>query len=336
MVLMLLGLLALLAAVAALLLWRRGTKNQNRLCRRCRYNLGGTPYAMECPECGADLLAPNAVQVGGRLRSPRLRAAACALLLIGGALIAASQHSRLAAVQWIHYRPTSWLMHDTTSTDPKVVGPALRELLRRYDHGQLSWEDVVLLAEQGFEYLQTGPPSGLWNREFGNFIDLAILLGLFPEDQKRRYLANSAGLYWEGPNQVKRADGKPRPAFHVIMYPYVGDPKRSIDAWVPASFEVQQMSATLDGAPLQVDLKAQPVARFTTSLLSYATASIDLPDDWQGRDLVLRWTIQIIEPSTLAPIEDPWTDERTIRLDGHIKGGARRQDDKAYPDISRF
>ena len=109
---------------------------------------------------------------------------------------------------WTQQKPTWWLCAETRSSDPVVVGPALRELLRRYETGSLPDQRVRQLALQGLRYRDAGAPCVLWNGEYGNFLDIAWARGL-TEEQRRNYSENAVGLWFHGPSQRNFA-GDPR------------------------------------------------------------------------------------------------------------------------------
>jgi hypothetical protein len=147
---------AALFAVAGLWLLVRGLRRRRSgdepHCRRCGYSLTALT-SPNCPECGTPI-SPATTVYGRRHRRPRTAAAGALLLLLGAAGLGTTVVPALRAVDWYHYRPTSWLIRDLGSGDYVIADRAWDELDRRRALGPLSREHEqqlieAILAEQG-------------------------------------------------------------------------------------------------------------------------------------------------------------------------------------------
>jgi hypothetical protein len=233
--------------------------------------------------------------------------------------------------------PTWWLVRQTRDSNPAVVGPVLRELLLRFESGQLSDRDVHALASQGLQYRDSGAPCGMWNCEYGSLLDIAWARSLLTQAERDSYADNSVGLWWSGPS-MRTYEGAPdNPILSVIPLAFVGNPWRSTAAGPPIDFEIDSMTASLDGASLPVDIRlTREPEGLGRKWTAFGSAIVEMPKDWQGRVLQLQWQVRIVDFKSRVTLGAPWSDTRVIKLDWPIRGGARRQDDKVPPQISRM
>lgn len=333
----------MLAGLAAGWLWLRGRPGDGHpCCRKCGFDLVGSREAQRCPECGAALSARRAMVDRRRVRSRSVLYVSIGLLVAGGVAGGYAAKEAAAAVDWIAHKPTWWLVRDTRGRDPARVGMVLRELLARLEAGALSDETLLRVALQGLDYRDNGAPCGRWHFGYGNLLDAAWKRGLLNREDARNYAVNAVGLWWHGPGMRTYAGAPPNPYFGVNFVAYVGDSSRSSITTAAVDFEVREFSATLDGEPAPTELlvRRYDIASEDVPEPSYdatlATAKIEMPMDWKGKRLELAWEIQIVDMRTREPIGTPWRDHREILLNSAIKGGARRQDGRVPPSISRW
>ena len=125
--------LAAVAGVALLALGLRGRRvDDHPLCRRCGYDLTGTP-ADRCPECGRDLAAARSTKTGHRRRRPGLVAGGLALLLAAGATLGAWGYAAVVGFDWQRNKPQWLLRRDLTADAPAARDAAVREFVRRHE-----------------------------------------------------------------------------------------------------------------------------------------------------------------------------------------------------------
>lgn len=160
-----------------LLVWslRGGRSDDHPHCRRCGFDLVGTPLDGRCPECGTDLTKRRrAIRRGGRAVSwARL---AVSLVIIGATTWWAWPRatSFAATVDWIMYQPAWWLERSIDSADVPKSERALAELVRRLESGDLRASRVDRITRQALHRLTTtGPP--LWSASWGDFVEAAIV-----------------------------------------------------------------------------------------------------------------------------------------------------------------
>src|SRR5687768_12730172 len=100
-------------------------------CRRCGFDLFGSPGAAVCGECGGDLKGRRAVRVGQRRKRGGTLAAGLLLLAPAALLASVIAWGTMRDVKWVEYAPAWWLVRDIRSDDAERYGPALDELLAR-------------------------------------------------------------------------------------------------------------------------------------------------------------------------------------------------------------
>ncbi len=166
-------LLALLAGAA--LLWRglRGrTVDDHPLCRRCRFDLTGLPAGRaNCPECGADLAAPQSKIVGHRER--RRGPVALGLALLIPALLAGGGAAWWAGsdFDFTPHKPVWLLVRQADGPAAPGTDAAREELFRRLAAGELSGPQMAGLTGLAVRRVAAAPAA--WPTRWG----LAVLAG---------------------------------------------------------------------------------------------------------------------------------------------------------------
>jgi hypothetical protein len=115
-------------------------------CPKCDYIL--TTDQTRCPECGTTV-GPANIVLGERHRRGGLAFTGVGLALPGVAPIALFASGVVQNIDWIRYKPLSWLLNDLASGRPRVDQPAWGEIQRRIDAGLLSDNDQNVVVEKG-------------------------------------------------------------------------------------------------------------------------------------------------------------------------------------------
>jgi len=155
-------------------------------CAGCRYELTGLEIDdthPRCPECGADVTAPDAV-LFGRMRPRRwgfrigVLLVLVPVLMIGGRTV-----QRYSGLQWSQFRPATWVVRDLGR--PEKAQAAWLELERRYEAGQLGGDAVAAITEIMLADLEQGvpPTRPVWRR---GLLETFLLEGRFTKSQTER------------------------------------------------------------------------------------------------------------------------------------------------------
>jgi hypothetical protein len=164
------------------------------VCRRCGYDLFGSPREnVVCGECGGSLAAPASVVIGHRRRRPGFVIAGIVIafpfLLSGGVGI----WSAMTSTSWLHFAPVPLLDWLASSNTASTRSPALKELNARYNAGSLSTWQISSAIDAGLKY--QGDLSKPWDSGWGDLIEAA---------QASRQLSASQWTQYE--TQAARSD----------------------------------------------------------------------------------------------------------------------------------
>ena len=197
--------LAAVAGVALLALGLRGRRvDDHPLCRRCGYDLTGTP-ADRCPECGRDLSAARSTKTGHRRRRPGLVAGGLALLLPSLAVLAAIAYVAASGVDVQGYKPQLLLRMESRSSDPATADAAAAELARRYDDDGLSPASVAALVDAVLA--KQADPSRPWDEEAeGVLVERMRFRGDVTDGQWADFIVNGSDMSIEARSAVRRGD----------------------------------------------------------------------------------------------------------------------------------
>jgi hypothetical protein len=218
---------ALLALSCGLVLlvvgWRGRRVADHPVCRRCRFDLFGTPAdSTACPECGADLAGRRAVlPPGTRVRRPRLLAGGASLMVLGIAWPVVVVTGVLHRIDLTPYRAASAVMRELTGNET-AARAALGELARRMNAGELSDQQVNDVADRALA--RQANRSKSWAPWWGEFVEAARDAGRLDDARWSRYLREAVTLKLELRPQVRRGD--PIPYYIMPADIRVGRPHR--------------------------------------------------------------------------------------------------------------
>ncbi|MHC4218143.1 MAG: hypothetical protein ACYSU7_06760 [Planctomycetota bacterium] len=163
--------------------WRGRLLDDHRYCRRCRYDLAGSPAdEPRCPECGADLTGRRAVRHGRRARRR------WALALGGVLLVLAAAGTVLFATQvdWTTYKPVWLLRQDLASGNPTVALRARQEVLRRINAGAMPDRAIRRFVDEALAIQADSTVP--WDTFWGDVFEAARPQGHATEADRQRFL----------------------------------------------------------------------------------------------------------------------------------------------------
>jgi hypothetical protein len=190
------GFLALVVGTVLIFVGRRGRRmDDHPICRRCKYDLSGLPKSSErCPECGAGLKLRSAVIIGTRQRRVGMMVGGTMVLLLGLAVAGWSGDRIVRDIEWIRYKPLSWLVADLESGIAATQTSASAELRRRIRAGDLAGSTLKPLIDRAIQSeIAASPKASPWR---------GILLECFNRDlaeadQVERYAEHVKKLLME-------------------------------------------------------------------------------------------------------------------------------------------
>ncbi len=166
------ALFLLTMGIVGLVLLRRGLRGRlvgsHRVCRKCDYDLFNLPEDQNvCPECGSDLSAPKAVQVGYRHRRPGMIVAGAALLVLFALTVGGIGTGIARQVDWQRMKPVAWLAREARGGGVA----AWMELTRRAKAGTLSSEQAQPLVVHALAWQKD--LTRVWRPAVGDFVEAA-------------------------------------------------------------------------------------------------------------------------------------------------------------------
>ena len=192
----LLVILVVLFAFGILLLaagWRGRKINDHPVCRSCRFDLSGSyPEVITCPECGAGLKRPKAVQIGMRARMPLalLAGAACLLLsltpmgMVGYALLTGGDFQKSA--------PLGVLLLEARYAEGNFSKGAADELLNRIFANKVDNTSYQRIVEATLK--RQADRSLSWDEAWGDIIERARFDNQLSPEQNARFTENAANF----------------------------------------------------------------------------------------------------------------------------------------------
>ena len=163
-------------------------------CRRCGFDVSQALGTFDrCPECGLVLTTRRAFRPGTRRRRPRSIAAGAALLVLGGAILAAPTIIRRAGIDINRHKPVWLLSREAMASrwSPRSVR-ALDELERRCAANSLSRTQATAIAEKIL--LQQSDDSRPWVRDHGDLFLEILPLVAGGQSALDRYIRQLAAL----------------------------------------------------------------------------------------------------------------------------------------------
>ena len=208
MVILVLALL-IVAGVSLLNVGRRGVAtDDHRLCRRCGFDLFGTPGVSVCGECGAGLRRAKSVVVGHRRRRRGMMGLGWSLLVLTVSVAGLIEYGQLKHFDWQYHAPVDYLLYEATSGNAGRRSPALTELNHRSADGRLAPQDWDRVADKGLEYQRdTSKP---WDEAWGDLLESMQSAGQLSNDRWLRYATQaSANIVLVVRPRVRRGDDVP-------------------------------------------------------------------------------------------------------------------------------
>jgi hypothetical protein len=193
------------ATVVALVLLTVGYRGRrvddHPLCRRCGFDLTGTPAASTlCSECGADLRAAGAVRRGHRTRRPLPLALGWGLSLLCLVTAGVWAYGRATHVAWITYEPLFMLRWNLQAAGTRDA--AFAEIARRLSAGRLSEADVAPVADLLLAW--HADATHPWNLAWGDFLEDAFDRKRLSAARWQQFLSRAIGATFEAGPQAKR------------------------------------------------------------------------------------------------------------------------------------
>ncbi|HEV2295574.1 MAG TPA: hypothetical protein VGR35_17125 [Tepidisphaeraceae bacterium] len=296
-----------LSVLASLLLIRRGLRGRfigdHPVCRRCGFDLFGLPDDQRnCPECGSDIRAPAAVQVGHRQRRMGMVYGGWALLLLLGVTLIVGGRSVAREVNWQSMKPVTWLARDARSGD--II--AWTELARRVRTTQIRGEQVQPLIADALALQKD--LTRMWLPAVGDFVEDARAAEMVTDKDWQTYARQAPQLSLRWRAKVRRGDDLPgEVAFGTARAGSRGTlsirVEKPIDTSDPLAirprqdcsggYSQQSLSGIggggSTGVHLQLDRKkteAATLGRRTTTMQWTA----EVRDDWHSDKPVVEWT----------------------------------------------
>ena len=166
--------------------WRGLPIDKHPVCRRCRYDLIGSPKPYTtCPECGADLTARKSTAIGNRKRKPGPAVVAGFISLVSTALLATILFSVATRVNLNPHKPFWLLQLEATTPSLNSNGHELDELLARTKKGSLSAAQLDSLMDSVLqEQANTAIP---WDETWGDLFAELFTQGVGTPQQHEQY-----------------------------------------------------------------------------------------------------------------------------------------------------
>jgi hypothetical protein len=184
------------ATAISLLLLRRALKGRrvddHPVCAKCRYDLFGLSAPATCPECGADLARPRAIDIGRRTPRPLVVYTALATLLLSLAALAFWTRTTYQVFSLDTNKPTWWLMHRIDDRNSPIRDAAVTELRRRLQFAKLAPAQIDKIADRALT-LQADDKTP-WQPIWGAFLESARDTNKLDEARWQRYLRQAIPL----------------------------------------------------------------------------------------------------------------------------------------------
>ena len=167
---------------------RGGRIGDEPRCRRCDYQLQGIE-SLQCPECGLPL-SPSSVVRGKRYRRPSLATAGLLGLLVGLGAGAALAYVQVQQIDWITFRPTSWLIDDLSSTNVSTQQASWRELDRRISGAGISQHQTDRLVDACLAMQAQSTPVPTIFGDMADAVSHELLAGKLTDARRNAFLSH--------------------------------------------------------------------------------------------------------------------------------------------------
>ena len=162
------------------------------LCKRCRFDLVGIyPRAERCTECGREL-ADRTIRIGHRKPIRSLAAMGLLVTSAGAVALAGVVFLLVSGTGWNDRKPTWLLVGEARVLGTTRAGPALTELLTRFNTGNLDDETMKELVSVALD--RQADRSRPWTPEWGDVVEAADANGLLDHAQLNTYVMNASPL----------------------------------------------------------------------------------------------------------------------------------------------
>jgi hypothetical protein len=189
--LLLIAVSLLIIGGALLAIGLRGRRvDDHPLCRRCGFDLIGTPGIERCSECGLELRGSQSIRVGHRARRRAFLLGGTALLLPAVVMLGGAGLGALSGINWQHFRLTSWVISDLDSSSGRVVDAAFAELLRRQKAKSLS--DDATDRIHAWVLAAQADTTGRWDESWGDFVEASRKSNQLSNEQWEQYVLHAS------------------------------------------------------------------------------------------------------------------------------------------------
>ncbi|MDP9174624.1 MAG: hypothetical protein M3O30_12275 [Planctomycetota bacterium] len=154
--------------------WRGQAIDDHPVCKKCGFDLSGKPpESVRCSECG-EVLTPDAVEVGNRVKRRPLIIGGIAFLLIGVLAEFAPLSSTFRNFGWLAHAPFSFLAYEAKGSSFSLHA-SLTELQRRLAAGKLSQPQIDTLADMALAKQRDLKQE--WVMQWSDFLEKAQTTG---------------------------------------------------------------------------------------------------------------------------------------------------------------
>lgn len=167
--------------------WCAVRAGSHSVCRRCEYDLRGTPEPYkECPECGADLTTNRSVCIGNRRRHPLAIVISSLIVLVVAAILIGAGGRIANRTNFNPYKPLWLLRIDARDTNSHFkASSAHNEIRYRIAAGKISNSDLKQLFADAIDGI--ADPNLQWFVPWGDIAWQVIQQDLGTSEQYQQY-----------------------------------------------------------------------------------------------------------------------------------------------------
>lgn len=194
----------LIGIVVATFAWRGRRIDDHRLCRRCGFDLYGSPETrLSCPECGTSLEKHRAIRIGNRRQHKSLSVIAAMIAGFCVVLLGFYGYAKFSQTNFNPYKPV-WLLRFEATTPGMSSGGALRELVNRAQTAQLTATQMNTLVDDALT-LQADPAIP-WNPYWGELFIAMYQNGIGTPQQHEQFSRKTMNVTWQVRSPVREGD----------------------------------------------------------------------------------------------------------------------------------